>query len=202
MLRSCGSSKAAHNTKMPNTCEVCASEPSKYRCPTCGLMSCSLACTQSHKIYCAPKVPSPKPSDEVKSAQNQLEEVNGDIGEDAHELRNGTDPRALGSSPQLMDLLDRYPALRDQLRDIYKATLEEEWVETQVQGGRRPFGRGKGAPRSRGPWTREKGFNRGLGKVRKLREMCEEGSEVGKSAEGYMRFVALVNGEHFPKEVA
>lgn len=24
--------------KMPGTCEVCVSEPSKYRCPTCGLM--------------------------------------------------------------------------------------------------------------------------------------------------------------------
>ncbi|KJK65303.1 HIT zinc finger [Aspergillus parasiticus SU-1] len=202
MLRSCESSKAAHTKKMPNTCEVCASEPSKYRCPTCGLLSCSLACTQSHKIYCAPKEPSSKTSEEVNGTGNQPEEVNGHTGENTHESQNDTDPRALGSSPQLKELFDRYPALRDQLRDIYKATLEEEWVETQVHGGRRPFGRGKGAPRSRGPWTREKGFNRGLGKVRKLREMCEEGSEVGKNAEGYMRFVALVNGERFPQESA
>lgn len=201
MLRSRESSEAAHNNKMPNTCEVCASEPSKYRCPTCGLMSCSLACTQSHKIYCAAKTPSLKTSNEVNDEiQHHPENADGLPGGTMHEAPNGVDPRTLGSSPQLKELFECYPALRDQLQDIYKATLEEEWIETQMQGGRRPFGRGKGAPRSRGPWTREKGFNRGLGKVRKLREMCEEGSEVGKNAEGYMRFLALVNGERLRQE--
>ncbi|KAB8073621.1 hypothetical protein BDV29DRAFT_175076 [Aspergillus leporis] len=185
---------------MPNTCEVCASEASKYRCPTCGLMSCSLACTQSHKIYCAPKAPSLKPLNEVKDNPPRPEGGNGHFREIACETQNGTDPRALGSSPQLKELFARYPALRDQLRDIYKVTLEEEWVETQVHGGRRPFGRGRGAPRSRGPWTREKGFNRGLGKARKLRERCEEDLETGDNAEGYMRFIALVNGERLPQE--
>ncbi|KAE8352940.1 hypothetical protein BDV28DRAFT_118320 [Aspergillus coremiiformis] len=198
MLRSCESLKAAHTKKMPGTCEVCATEPSKYRCPTCGLMSCSLACTQSHKIYCAPRAPSPMTSNEVNDIQHRPEEVNEHTGEITHEVQNGSNPHALGSSPQLMELFDRYPALRDQLREIYKASLEEEWVEPQAHGGRRPFGRGRGAPRSRGPWTREKGFNRGLGKVRKLRERCEEGLELGKNGEGYMRFITLVKGERLP----
>ncbi|KAF7597049.1 hypothetical protein BBP40_010523 [Aspergillus hancockii] len=185
---------------MSNTCEVCASEPSKYRCPTCRLMSCSLACTQSHKIYCAPKALSPEVLKEADENQPRPEEANGNAGGSARETQNGTDPRALGSSLQLKELLARYPALRDQLHDIYKVTLEEEWVETQVHGNRRPFGRGRGAIRSRGPWTREKGFNRGLGKVRKLRERCEEDLETRDNAEGYMRFIALVNGDHLPQE--
>lgn len=60
--------------------------------------------------------------------------------------------------------------------------------------GRGGNGRGRGGGvRSRGQWTREKGFNRGLGKVRKARERCEAGLDTGKDAEGFMRFVALVN---------
>ncbi|KAF9883793.1 hypothetical protein FE257_002777 [Aspergillus nanangensis] len=179
---------------MPGTCEVCASEPSKYRCPTC-----SLACTQSHKIYCAPQAQSPKLSNELINNHPPHAETNGYGANEAaqKESRNDFNPSALGSSPQINELLEQFPSLGDQLRDIYQATLEEEWVEPQSFGGRsRPFGRGRGGHRNRGHWTREKGYNRGLGKVRKLRERCEEGSETGKGAEGFMRFMGVVNGEH------
>ncbi|PYH96341.1 HIT finger domain protein [Aspergillus ellipticus CBS 707.79] len=191
---------------MPGNCEVCVSEPSKYRCPTCGLMSCSLACTQSHKIYCAPKAQSPKPSDQTVDTQPLPTEANGDAtSETAPKVRNGLDLKSLGSSPELQELLDRFPSLREQLYDIYKATLEEEWVETQNHAGHhagrgRHFGRGKGPHRHHGPWTREKGFNRGRGKVRKLRERCEEGLETGKAAEGFVRFMALTTGNELPQE--
>lgn len=82
---------------------------------------------------------------------------------------------------------------------MYKTSLEEEWVELQYKpqagrGGRGNARGGRGGYRNRGPWTREKGFNRGLGKVRKYREQCEAGLVIGKDAEGFMRFVALVNG--------
>lgn len=109
-------------------------------------------------------------------------------------------PEALASSQELKELFSQYPRLRNQLRDIYKVTLEEEWVEARAPTRGRGFGRGRGAQNrgrggSRGPWTAEKGFNRGLGKVRKWRDSCEEGSSTGTGAEGFMKFVALVNGE-------
>ncbi|PKY04364.1 putative HIT finger domain protein [Aspergillus campestris IBT 28561] len=179
---------------MSSTCEVCSLESPKYRCPTCGLMSCSLACTQSHKIYCAPKAPSPKSPDDSNHDQQPSKSVNGHGAED-----DAVRPPAVGSSAQLTELLDRYPSLREELREIYKTTLEEEWVEPPQFAGRgRGFGqrgRGGGAHRNRGPWTREKGFNRGLGKVRKLRERCDDGSEIGQKAEGFVRFMTLVIGE-------
>ncbi|KAK1149536.1 hypothetical protein N8T08_005085 [Aspergillus melleus] len=190
------------SNKAAGTCEVCTSEPFKYRCPTCGLLSCSLACTQSHKIYCTPKAPSPKPAQEaVDPSPQDQNETNGLIdGEGARGTRNAFNPKSFASSPELKLLFDQYPSLRDELRDIYTATLEEEWVEVQTHGNRhRPFHRGKGGPRNRGPWTREKGFNRGLGKVRKFRERCEEGLETGRPAKGLMRFMNLVNGEQ-PEE--
>ncbi|PWY95573.1 HIT finger domain protein [Aspergillus sclerotioniger CBS 115572] len=187
---------------MPGTCEVCVSEPSKYRCPTCGLMSCSLACTQSHKIYCAPKAPSPKPSDQTGDAQPPSGEANGNAtSEVASKAQNGLDLRSLRTSTELKDLLDRFPSLREELYKIYKETTEEAWPETQNHGGRaRPWGRGRPPQRNRGPWTREKGFNRGVGRVRKLRERCEEGLETGKKAEGFVRFMALITGNEIPQE--
>ena len=214
---------------MANLCDVCTTEASKYRCPSCGLMryvlsfiffllaqmqhsvhmlikiffeiSCSLGCTQSHKIYCTPKPqsqPQPQdPSDPATTTTTPHHET--DTDEKQKHLPN---LETLGKSPELQDLLRQYPQLRDHLRDIYKTTLEEEWVEVQAQppqtGRGRPNGRGGrggGGYRNRGPWTREKGFNRGLGKVRKYRERCEDGLEVGKDAEGFMRFVALVEGQ-------
>lgn len=159
--------------------------------------SCSLACTQSHKIYCTPKAPSPKPPQDTDTNPPPQDEPNGLIDGEGAPAQNALFPKSIASSPELKILFEQYPSLRDQLRDIYTATLEEEWVEVQTHGNRhRSFHRGKGGPRNRGPWTREKGFNRGLGKVRKFRERCEEGLETGKASEGLMRFMKLVNGEH------
>ncbi|KAA8648516.1 uncharacterized protein ATNIH1004_004401 [Aspergillus tanneri] len=165
-------------------------------------MSCSLACTQSHKIYCAPKAASPNSTNEADNRQLPHDEANGLInGEGINEAREALDPKSLASSPELKTLFEQCPSLRDELRDIYKTTLEEEWVEVQSHGGRtRSFHRGRGGTRNRGPWTREKGFNRGLGKVRKYRERCDEGLETGRTAEGFVRFLTLVNGEKSPQE--
>ncbi|OJJ47771.1 hypothetical protein ASPZODRAFT_15217 [Penicilliopsis zonata CBS 506.65] len=177
---------------MAGLCEVCSSEPSKYRCPTCELMSCSLVCTQSHKIYCTPKGPgpSPRPSEQATTL--------GDSPAQTSDHHPPVTPAALGSSQELQAVFAQHPALRSQLLDIYKSTREEAWVEQP----RRPLGRGRGGGGGgggggyrpyRGPWSAEKGFNRGLGRVRKWREQCEGGLEVGKTAEGFMRFIALVN---------
>ncbi|KAJ5157104.1 uncharacterized protein N7482_008204 [Penicillium canariense] len=220
---------------MPGSCEVCSSEPSKYRCPTCALMryetrlaaaglylcklsnraalfSCSLACSQSHKIYCAPKAtptneePTDNSAAAAAAAATQSPLQNGDIAPDAARdmatKRSPSAPAVIAASPELQELLSRYPQLRSQLHDIYQATQEEEWQEWYNPPTRgRPYGRGgRGSSRrSRGPWTAEKGFNRGLGKVRKLRQDYEEGSETGVSVEAFMEFLALVNKAQTPQ---
>ncbi|KAL5339079.1 hypothetical protein BJX70DRAFT_178105 [Aspergillus crustosus] len=175
---------------MTGNCEVCASEPFKYRCPTCGLLSCSLACTRTHKIYCAPKPPKTDGTAETKPRPE--ENIGQKVAENA---QNGhvTTPQEISS--EIKEILQQYPSLREQLRDMYKATLQEQWVEGPAPRDRpRCFGRGKQPQRSHGPWTREKGFKRGLGKVRKYRTQCEDGVETGKRAEGFMRLLTLVNG--------
>ncbi|KAL2003187.1 hypothetical protein VTN02DRAFT_4800 [Thermoascus thermophilus] len=190
---------------MPATCEVCSSEPSKYRCPTCGTMSCSLACTQSHKIYCAPKAPQEseqKPLPAATDTQSAQGAANGHVPEPATGRNNDTPTlEALASSQELKNLFTRYPSLRSRLRDIYRSTLEEEWVESQDFSGRGRWkgGRHRNTTGTRGPWTAEKGFNRGLGRVRKWRQSCEEGESTGVDAEAFMKFVALVTGEGLPE---
>ena len=157
--------------------------------------SCSLGCTQSHKIYCTPKPQEQTPSNNHNPPQPETDA--NDLVTSMKQNDDRPDPAAVLKSPDLEPLLIRYPQLRAQLRDIYKTTLEKEWIELQYkpQTGRggRANSRGRGGYRNRGPWTREKGFNRGLGKVRKYRDQCEAGLEIGNDAEGFMRFVALVN---------
>ncbi|KAM0108947.1 hypothetical protein ACP6JB_005318 [Aspergillus fumigatus] len=154
---------------------------------------------ESHKIYCAPKPQGPEPKSATDTTQT-TPNVHGEqeVTESSNALanRNAYSVEALASSPQVKDLLAQSPQLRDCLRDIYKITLEEEWIEQGPPGRSRPYHRGRGGYRNRGSWTREKGFNRGLGKLRKLRERCEGGSETGKHAEAFMNFMALVNGEN------
>ena len=183
------------------------------------LCSCSLACSQSHKRYCAPK--SPKPFNDLRfptSVESRAQ--NGKIEASSS---NGLKPEASGSddllhpflgaqkgtldftrfesSPELNALWIRFPLLRSQLRDIYEITLESEWVEmkTPSYGRHRERGRGGGGNtskggRSRGPWTAEKGFNRGVGRVRKWRENPKSG-EGHMVDEGFRQFAALVLAE-------
>ncbi|KAJ5586832.1 uncharacterized protein N7459_002597 [Penicillium hispanicum] len=171
--------------------------------------SCSLACTQSHKIYCAPKAtPSNQESSEAPVDSKTHQPLNnGDIGHDTaggiDSKRNQSNTVDIATSPALKALLEGHPQLRAQLHDMYQATQEHQWAEWYTPPTRgRPHGRGGRTPsrRSRGPWTAEKGFNRGLGRVRKLRQGCEDGTEAGPVPEGFMQFLALVNGsgQHAP----
>jgi hypothetical protein len=166
--------------------------------------SCSLICTQSHKIYCTPKVTAtasdrgelqaPPESGQVQSVAN---------GHTSDNTGNGNNEpislESLASSKELQDIFTKFPGLRGKLRDIYQLTLEEEWVSTYQPDSGRGYDRRRGGHRgrggNRGHWTAERGFNRGLGRVRKWRESCEDGQSTGPDAEGFMRFVALVNGD-------
>jgi hypothetical protein len=171
------------------------------------LSSCSLACTQSHKIYCAPKAPSneepsiPPATDVDPSPGKETDnpETTEPTGANPPTARlPAVSVAATATSAEMKELLGRYPELRAQLQEMYQSTLEEEWVESYMAPARgRGRGRGRGGrggltARSRGPWTSEKGFNRALGRVRKMRQDCEEGTATGPAAEAFMQFMALV----------
>jgi hypothetical protein len=101
---------------------------------------------------------------------------------------------------EIQKLFAEYPNLRSKLREIYNITLEEGWDAEQKHS---TYHRGDQQAHNhhhhhnnRGTWTAEKGFNRGVGKVRKWREGCEGGECTDIDAEGFMKFMTLVAGDH------
>lgn len=51
---------------MKQACEVCKSKHAKYKCPTCRLPFCSVACSKTHKSTpCKPPEKQPQPSSGV-----------------------------------------------------------------------------------------------------------------------------------------
>lgn len=165
--------------------------------------SCSLGCVQSHKIYCTPKeTTAPDQGGSQASAESGKAQstANGHVSEEARSgKKEPFSLESLGSSKELQDIFTRFPGLRGKLREIYRSTLEEEWASAQHPDLGRRHDRRRGHHRgggNKGQWTAEKGFNRGLGKVRKWRESCEDGKSTGPDAEGFMRFIALVNDEY------
>ncbi|PGH19840.1 hypothetical protein AJ80_03757 [Polytolypa hystricis UAMH7299] len=190
---------------MASLCQVCKSQPSKYKCPACQISSCSLACSQAHKSNCT-LAPAPE-------ASNVLTEPSANGGADqappttaALTPTTPTAPQSgdfthLKSSPELQALFSRFPNLRSQLREIYNLTLEEEWEEMKPHSSHSGRGRGRGGgfgargrEKSRGYWTEGKGFNRGLGRVRRWREIWEEGFG-GNDGDGFMQFAALIQAD-------
>jgi len=204
---------------MQNNCQVCSSQPSKYTCPKCGLLTCSLGCTQSHKAACTPKRVPLSPNQHTQTLDDGLP-----VNRDKTEQGNSPSPEVttanksnnaslrledIAASDQLKYLFEAHPTLRQKLREIYWSTLEEAWPSSPVDQEQwtAEYSRGRGSHRGRGgrhqqhatrrnpgPWNTDKGFRRGLGRVRRWRESCEQETSTGSDAEGFMKFVALVNG--------
>ncbi|KXS10877.1 hypothetical protein M427DRAFT_115459 [Gonapodya prolifera JEL478] len=104
-------------SKPPVVCGVCNLEPPKYKCPTCLINYCSLACFKNHKaIGCTkpePVVP-PHSADEPK-AGIALEDEDDAALTDEQLRALGTDPaiRALLSSPDLRQVLNDIDSSKD-----------------------------------------------------------------------------------------
>jgi hypothetical protein len=93
--------------------------------------SCSLACTQSHKIYCASKAlsnaePSNTPAPDVDPTPEN--DTNGpEATEPTAAHPPAMTPAAVAASSEMKELLSEHPELRSQLQEMYQSTLEEEW---------------------------------------------------------------------------
>lgn len=93
------------------TCQVCSSAESKYKCPTCRLPYCSVACYRNHKAEpChapAPELAAPPPAEAAEGSAQPAREFEEEDGDNtAWRL-----PR-----PQLIQLAESAP-LRGMLQD-------------------------------------------------------------------------------------
>ncbi|KAJ3708685.1 hypothetical protein LUZ61_012390 [Rhynchospora tenuis] len=83
------------NSKKPSLCEECRENQWKYRCPGCGLVSCSLPCVKSHKarLGCTGKrprtefIPISQFDDKTLLSDYQFLEETKRIAEAAHRIK-------------------------------------------------------------------------------------------------------------------
>ncbi|KAI5306995.1 hypothetical protein KEM56_005745 [Ascosphaera pollenicola] len=189
---------------MAGLCAICEAQPAKYKCPVDGVSTCSLACSKTHKgATCAVTTaasPSPERSSSLAAAAT-VSVADADPAAAAQGLNTEKTPPAeefpdfhrLASSRELQELFKRSPSLRDGLQGIYQLSLEENWMET-IRARESNRGRYKG-PQTRhlGRWTEEKGFKRGLGKVKKIRNNNDRSNTFDQVAFG--EFCRLVLGQ-------
>ncbi|TKA32923.1 hypothetical protein B0A50_01149 [Salinomyces thailandicus] len=98
-------------------CDICHAPTSKYKCPTCTLRSCSLACYKSHTpthttseaAASSSKPPSQSQPRDRPGTTNRIPKI---------------DFKGFENDPELKRLLSRYPLLRLQLQATYALTLE------------------------------------------------------------------------------
>lgn len=171
---------------------------------TCdGQSRCSLACSKSHKgTTCAVTTaapPSPEGSSSLAAAAT-VSVTDADVPAQQRQPSEQTPPaeeypdfQRLASSPELQDLFKRSPSLRDSLQSIYALTLEENWMET-IRARENNRGRNRGPQTRRlGRWTEDKGFKRGLGKIKKIRNNDNRHDTIDLAVFG--EFCRLVLGQ-------
>ncbi|KAF9698455.1 hypothetical protein EKO04_003370 [Ascochyta lentis] len=173
-------------------CGVCNSEPKKYKCPTCALPYCSLACFKEHKVTHAdsaptrtapaePEIPQPPPPAPVPRY-----------------LKKKTDFSVLATNPKFQELLKIYPALLPSLQRVYAATIEPDADDQprRNRGGRGGFrgrggrGRGRGGQYndSQPRWTQKQGDADAMKMLKGFRQRDDK----DKEKEAMVAFVQLV----------
>ncbi|TIA21793.1 hypothetical protein D6C83_08111 [Aureobasidium pullulans] len=108
---------------MGEICGVCSQNESKYKCPSCQVRYCSIACFKQHKETHANDPPKEKPA----PAQPIAAETTTVPTTTRNALPGSTkkvDFTNFESDPELLRLLSRYPNLRIQLQSVYGLTLE------------------------------------------------------------------------------
>lgn len=157
--------------------------------------SCSLTCSKTHKENCAGKAPDSLDGlDHGDQKDIPASFATSQSASDAspHPLKPFS---KLQTSQELQELFSKYPTLRSQLSHIYKSTRPPQTDAEEQGSGYRNFserGRGRSDGRNqssfdRGGWTLEKGFNRGLSQLKRLRD-----GDNKEDAEGLREFSELV----------
>ncbi|KAF2866172.1 hypothetical protein BDV95DRAFT_505772 [Massariosphaeria phaeospora] len=191
-------------------CGVCNSEPKKYKCPTCSVPYCSIACFKEHKItHPVSDSNPPTPAPPLELPQPPAPEP------PPRYLRKKIDFSTLATSPRFRNLLEANPAALPLLQRIYAATIEPEpddnpaWRSGNYRGGRggrgggyRGRGRGRGGRWGGGSqpsrWTQKKGDADAMRMLKGLREGRSGDTEQDIISE----FVALVEDMFGNKEKA
>ncbi|RMZ74299.1 HIT finger domain [Pyrenophora seminiperda CCB06] len=189
-------------------CGVCASEPKKYKCPTCALPYCSLACFKTHK----PTHSEPSTSSLPTPSHNEpaLSQPSQPPAPTPRYLKHRVDFSLLASNPKFQTLLKTHPALLPSLQRVYAKTIQpnpederrRRMLERSAFRGRGTRGRRRGRGGGRGGrggwngheereerWTQKKGDKDAMGVLKEIRSaQTREGDK-----DAMAQFVGLVD---------
>ncbi|KAF2848809.1 hypothetical protein T440DRAFT_428026 [Plenodomus tracheiphilus IPT5] len=181
-------------------CGICHTEPKKYKCPTCAIPYCSIACFKPHKLT-HPAFDPIQPTRSTLSTPLPPPPV-----PTPRYLKKKADFSTLATNPKFQNLLKVYPTLLTTLQRVYAKTIEPD-PEDEARPFRQSF-RGRGSRgRGRGgrwgghndrpaKWTQKKGDADAMGLLKGIRQ----GKGRDQEKEGMAEFVQLVeemfgNGE-------
>lgn len=100
-------------------CEVCEVCDSKYRCPSCRILYCSVACYKSHKDKCEKlKEQRQMPSSTISDQQHK---INDDL--EPGELTNSDSDDEDKVSRQQLSLLENSKAIKDMLENDHLRSI-------------------------------------------------------------------------------
>ncbi|KAK6002388.1 hypothetical protein QM012_002026 [Aureobasidium pullulans] len=157
---------------MGEICGVCRQNESKYKCPSCQLRYCSIACFKQHKETHANDPPresftqSIQPTQSAPSDSSPLPTARSALPGSSKKI----DFAGFESDPELLRLLSRYPNLRIQLQSVYGLTLEptpHDQPSFSYRG--RGRGRGRGAFHQQSHWSQAKGDKEATESFRNMR---------------------------------
>ncbi|KAF2792467.1 hypothetical protein K505DRAFT_376025 [Melanomma pulvis-pyrius CBS 109.77] len=169
-------------------CGICKTEPKKYKCPTCAVPYCSLACFKLHKPTHPVSAASPSTSAAPEIPQPPLP------APPPKYLRQKVDFSVLATNPKFQELLKTHPELFSTLQHVFAATIEPERGDrprSHYRGGRGGKFRDQGSK-----WTQKRGDADAMKLLKGVRD-----GEKGDKVQGAMaEFVRLVEETFGPGE--
>ncbi|KAE8848103.1 hypothetical protein PTNB73_01945 [Pyrenophora teres f. teres] len=185
-------------------CGVCATEPKKYKCPTCALPYCSLTCFKTHKPTHSDPSTTSEPTPTTTSPT--LPQPTQPPTPKPRYLKQRPDFSLLATNPKFQSLLKTHPVLFPSLQRVYAKTIQPDpederrrrLLERNAFRGRGTRGRGRGRGGGRGGWngheereerwTPKKGDKDAMGVLKEMRSAQASGEEKDAMA----LFVGLV----------
>uniref|UniRef100_A0AAV1TR98 HIT-type domain-containing protein n=1 Tax=Peronospora matthiolae TaxID=2874970 RepID=A0AAV1TR98_9STRA len=118
---------------MPQPCGVCTTTEAKYRCPTCRILYCSLACSKTHnETPCAPLPAPEKPREStVTSAPSiSMDEKRERLTEEQMgTLETCASVKKWLANPAITTALTQIECSQDKTKALEKALLDPPFAE-------------------------------------------------------------------------
>nr|CAG4638866.1 EOG090X0JQ4 [Cyclestheria hislopi] len=116
---------------MTELCQICETEPFKYKCPSCLKKYCSLSCFKEHRLKpCGPEVPTVLESSKAETANKYQFSTEDTVPvEKLQLLESSEEVKVCLSNPHLRDLLTSLVGSENTEGSMDKAMQEPLFLE-------------------------------------------------------------------------